>query len=166
LARDDDQSDATGATNTGAAAERMASNWPRWKKTWSEERKQEEKQAEAAATDHSRKVTVHACWQTGLNNDECRMTNDEGMTKAEVPKGRRPLTFSIRISGFFRHSSFVIRHFPCPRPPPSLRGGPNARVAGASLPPLMTAIRSLMRGFRAARRKSSARPGPVRRDGG
>src|SRR5207247_2975934 len=44
-------------------------------------------------------------------NDECRMTNDDGMTKSETrnPCSRAVGIFVIRVSDFIRHSSFVIR---------------------------------------------------------
>ena len=55
-------------------------------------------------------------------NDECLMTNDEGMTNSQAVT--QPsygcnvdfstdgiLTFDIGASFVFRHSSFVIRHF-------------------------------------------------------
>src|SRR3954471_24198579 len=45
-------------------------------------------------------------------NDECRMTNDERMTKSEARRGRGPVSsFVIGASPFFRHSSFDIRHW-------------------------------------------------------
>jgi len=46
-------------------------------------------------------------------NDEFRMSNDEVMTKHEIRSAlsRLPDNFVILISGFIRHSSFVIRHF-------------------------------------------------------
>jgi len=48
-------------------------------------------------------------------NDEFRMSNDELMTKHEarspITRSRLQAYFVIRISGFLRHSSFVLRHF-------------------------------------------------------
>jgi len=47
----------------------------------------------------------------GMTNDEIRMTKEARMTKHETrPAACRRLV--IRASSFFRHSSFVIRHFP------------------------------------------------------
>ncbi len=47
-------------------------------------------------------------------NDECRMTNDEGMTKPELPTNvvQSPAPSSFAPSDFNRHSSCVIRHSP------------------------------------------------------
>src|SRR5207249_4554988 len=49
----------------------------------------------------------------GLDNDEIRMTNVEGIPKTEAPmEGQEamPRGFEFRHSGFFRHWSFVIRN--------------------------------------------------------
>jgi hypothetical protein len=41
------------------------------------------------------------------------MTNDEGAPNDTIQKhGPMPLPFVIRTWDFFRHLSFVIRHFP------------------------------------------------------
>jgi hypothetical protein len=45
------------------------------------------------------------------NNDEARMTNDEGMTKSESYENSPIAPSSFEHSSFIRHSSFVIRHF-------------------------------------------------------
>jgi hypothetical protein len=49
-----------------------------------------------------------------MPNAECRMTNDELMTKRKAPiisaGSDGLLYFVILASGFLRHSSFVIRH--------------------------------------------------------
>ena len=42
-------------------------------------------------------------------NDEARMTNDEGNPKLEI-RNVRHSDFGFRISSFFRHSSFELRH--------------------------------------------------------
>ena len=48
---------------------------------------------------------------TGRSNDECRMSKEAQMTELEfVLAACRNL--GIRVSSFFRHSSFAIRHFP------------------------------------------------------
>ncbi|PYI60620.1 MAG: hypothetical protein DME31_01925 [Verrucomicrobia bacterium] len=41
-------------------------------------------------------------------NDEARMSNDEGMPKSSKSRAQR---FVIQISDLFRHSSFGFRHF-------------------------------------------------------
>jgi len=43
------------------------------------------------------------------------MSNDEGMTKSEYRTRMPGAISSFEHSGFFRHSSFVLRHSPCPR---------------------------------------------------
>ena len=52
------------------------------------------------------------CLKPGLDNDEIRMTNVEGIPKSEVQMERHQVPsrrFGFRDSGFFRHWSFVIR---------------------------------------------------------
>src|SRR4029453_9181690 len=42
------------------------------------------------------------------SNDECRMSNDEGMTKSECQNLMRRARFLFEHSGLVRHSSFVL----------------------------------------------------------
>src|SRR5262245_33098196 len=51
-------------------------------------------------------------YKTRMTNDEARMTKEARMKNAEPtrPGSTERLGFVIRISSFFRHSCFVIRH--------------------------------------------------------
>src|SRR6266566_2611508 len=64
-----------------------------------------------------------------------RSTNDECRRKPELLNERKPTAvfFVIRISPFFRHWSFVIRHFP-------VNLSPETRIAGILVP--LFALRS------------------------
>src|SRR6266487_628242 len=70
----------------------------------------------AASGSRSAAMGVHAnknpqCHKVaGDLNDESRMTNDESNSKPELPGARIAEKPNFRVSDFFRHSSFVIRH--------------------------------------------------------
>ena len=52
-----------------------------------------------------------------MTNDEAGMTREGLMTKLELQlRIEANGLLTLRISSFFRHSCFVIRHLPNPRP--------------------------------------------------
>jgi len=46
-----------------------------------------------------------------MTNDECQMTKELRMTNAKI-KNQRMRRLELRVSSFFRHLAFVIRHLP------------------------------------------------------